>query len=306
MNIKKFTIVFTACVAFLAVMFCNLNLISNKSKPPAWYANDPPQASDCGTPGCHGNSTTFDTTKFDLQMGTTQGTMTSVYNGVTTYVPGQTYYMSLTATGTSARYGFEVTAQYDSTDAGTLVDTFALLSGTTTTTLSSYNKATTANYLNASYYVGHKNASTTNSWTFQWTAPTAYNGPITFYYVGMYANGNGNNDAGDLVYNATKTITPVQNTNVGIRDISSTLSDLSTYPTLMSDHITVAFAMKEMADVRITLINLQGQTVKLLTAETIASGNFKHSYGVEGIAPGMYLVKVQIGDNYAISKVVKE
>jgi 5-hydroxyisourate hydrolase-like protein (transthyretin family) len=74
----------------------------------------------------------------------------------------------------------------------------------------------------------------------------------------------------------------------------------------MSDHITVAFAMKEMADVRITLINLQGQTVKLLTAETIASGNFKHSYGVEGIAPGMYLVKVQIGDNYAISKVVKE
>jgi len=128
MNIKKFTIVFTACVAFLAVMFCNLNLISNKSKPPAWYANDPPQASDCGTPGCHGNSTTFDTTKFDLQMGTTQGTMTSVYNGVTTYVPGQTYYMSLTATGTSARYGFEVTAQYDSTDAGTLVDTFALLS----------------------------------------------------------------------------------------------------------------------------------------------------------------------------------
>lgn len=306
MKLKKFTIVLSAAFIFAAAMLSNLSVTSNRTQPPAWYANDPPQAGDCGTPGCHGGGvTTFDTTKFDLQMGLTQATMTSVYNGVTTYVPGTTYYMSITATGTSARYGFEITAQYDSTDAGTLVDTFTLLSGTTTTSRNLTQKGVTTNYVNNSIYVGHKNASTVNSWTFQWTAPTVYNGPITFYYAGIYANGNNTNDAGDKVYNATKTITPAA-TNVGMNEIYNKLSNLSTYPTLMNDHITVAFALREASAVNISLVSLQGQTVKTFSSEAEVAGSFRHSYDVNDLAAGLYLMKVQIGDSYAVSKVVKE
>lgn len=306
MKLKKFTIVLAASLVFGLAMLSNLSVTSNRAQPPAWYVNDPPQASDCGTPGCHGGGvTTFDSTKFDLQMGLTQATMTSVYNGVTTYVPGTTYYMSVTATGSSPRYGFEITAQYDSTDAGTLVDTFALLSGTTTTSLSMTQKGVTANYVNNSIYVGHRNASTVNTWTFQWTAPTVYNGPITFFYAGVYANGNNNNDAGDHVYSATKTITPAA-TNVGMNEIYNKLSNLSAYPTLMNDHLTVAFSVREASIVNISLVSLQGQTVRSFASESATVGNFRHSYDVNDLAAGLYFVKVQIGDNYAVSKVVKE
>jgi hypothetical protein len=213
--------------------------------------------------------------------------------------------MSVTATGTSAKYGFEITAQYDSTDAGTLVDTFALLSGSTTTSLNSTLKGTSVNYTNNSFYVGHRNASTVNTWTFQWTAPVVYNGPITFYYAGIYANGNNNNDAGDIVYNATKTITPAA-THVGMNEIYNKMSNLNCYPTLMSDHITVTFALKETSPVSISLVSMQGQTVKNFTTESMNAGNFRHSYDVNDLAAGLYFVKVQIGDNYVVSKVVKE
>jgi 5-hydroxyisourate hydrolase-like protein (transthyretin family) len=74
----------------------------------------------------------------------------------------------------------------------------------------------------------------------------------------------------------------------------------------MSDHITVTFALHEASNVNISLVNIQGQTVKTFTSESLGAGNFRHSYDVNDLAAGLYLVKVQIGDNYAASKVVKE
>jgi hypothetical protein len=46
--------------------------------------------------------------------------------------------------------------------------------------------------------MSHKNANSTKSWIWQWTAPTSGE-DVAFYYVGMLANGN-NNESGDVVY----------------------------------------------------------------------------------------------------------
>ena len=287
-------------------MFSQTKVVSNLAQPPSWYANDPPQASDCSSPSCHGGGvTTFDTTKFDLKMGLTQAGLASVVSGVTTYVPGTTYFMSVSATGPSASYGFELTAQYDSTDAGTLVDTFALLTGSTTTSLQSVHKQGTTTYTNKSYYVGHRNANSTNSWTFKWTAPTVYSGPIKIYYAGNYANGNGNADAGDHIYNALKIIN-VAGPNTAINEIGNKLDKLSAFPSLMNDHLTIAFDLKESSMVNISMMTITGQIVKNMADESMGQGAFQRTFNMNGVAPGLYLVKVQIGNDFAISKVVKE
>ena len=52
--------------------------------------------------------------------------------------------------------------------------------------------------LNGKNYVSHKDANTqiTDSWQFEWVAPSLGVGPVTFYVAGNASNG-GNNNSGD-------------------------------------------------------------------------------------------------------------
>lgn len=106
------------------------------------------------------------------------GTATSVTGWITSnipaggYTPGQTYQITATnqLTGTG-KFGFEVSPQ---NAAGTLLGT--LVAGTNSQLVGS-NK-----------YVTHTNANTTvSAWTFNWTAPAAGTGTVTFY--GAFAKG---------------------------------------------------------------------------------------------------------------------
>ncbi|MEO0638086.1 MAG: choice-of-anchor V domain-containing protein, partial [Bacteroidota bacterium] len=54
-------------------------------------------------------------------------------------------------------------------------------------------------------YVGHRNASTNQTWNFTWKAPATNVGDITFYIVGNAANGNGST-SGDFIYESNQTL----------------------------------------------------------------------------------------------------
>ena len=109
------------------------------------------------------------------------------------YEPGQTY--SITATGTHAgvgKFGFELTSE----------DMAANKVGTLTVTNTVENQL-----VNGNNSITHKSAGTTpngdtKSWTFDWTAPAAGTGDVTFYSAFNAANGNGNNQ-GDVIYTST-------------------------------------------------------------------------------------------------------
>ena len=93
----------------------------------------------------------------------------------------------------------------------------------------------------------------------------------------------------------------------GINELAGTQNGVKVYPTVANDHLTVSFDLKESSKVNIYLLSIQGQTVRILQAdETAGSGAFNRSFDMNGLATGIYLVKIQIGDNYSISKVVKE
>lgn len=154
-----------------------------------------PQASKTGAPGennctqCHSGT---------LNSGT--GGVSLVFNGgVNQYVQGTTYPITVTVTdATHPRFGFQVTALSGGT--GPTRGTFVVINSTNTSAQSANVGG------NPRTYMGHKNANTNNTWTFNWTAPTNISSPITFYVCGNATN-NAGNTSGDKVYTSTVTIT---------------------------------------------------------------------------------------------------
>ena len=285
-------------VAFLLVLFSSTNVKSYKVQPPAYYCNDPnPFQSALNCTFCHSSFPAFhDSTNFILQMGTDTQSLAEVISGATTYTPGVLYFMRMTATSPAAVHGFELTAVDSTNDAATgdglEVTNFAILNPVTTALTSvTYN------------FVSHHNANSNRIWTFTWTAPTTYEGPVTFYYAGN-AGVDTDTNIGDSIFVATKTIG--WSGISGIAQIGDKLSGLSVFPTVFDNHVQVSFTMKENARVQATVIDMSGQVVKTIFNEGMSPGSFNQSVDLSSLAQGIYMVKVQIGNGYAVSKIVKQ
>ena len=118
-----------------------------------------------------------------------------------TYIPSEVYtiVVNLSRAGQS-RWGFEMTAlDADGTRAGTFATDTA--------------GNTQLSEANSKQYIKHTSAGTAqgtndaHSWEFEWTAPDADMGPITFYAAGNASNGNFN-PVDDYIYTAQSESTP--------------------------------------------------------------------------------------------------
>ena len=289
---RPFVLFFTAA-AFCVILFSSTTVRSYKTVPPAYYANDPnPFQSTLNCTFCHSSFTAFhDSTNFILQMGTDSQSLSEVTSGVTTYTPGVKYFMRISTASPSAIHGFELTAD-DTTNVGTGVTNFAILDPSTTSLIQvSYN------------FVAHHNASSNNQWTFTWTAPTSYKGLVTFYYAGN--NGvTGDTNFGDSIFVASKAL--AWSGLVGVANIEDRMNGLSVFPTVFDQHINVSFNLKESGTVVGNVIDLNGQVVKGILHENVSAGNFNRSFDLDGLSAGIYLVKLQVGDAFTVSKIVKQ
>ncbi len=119
---------------------------------PAGYTGSPGDGQNCTS--CHGGTATSST-----------GWITSNIPA-SGYVPGTTYQITATNSLTgSGKFGFEVSPQNAS---GTLLGTLAA--------------GTNSQLVGGGKYVTHTNASPSiSTWTFNWTAPAAGTGNVTFY-----------------------------------------------------------------------------------------------------------------------------
>src|ERR1051325_9209645 len=128
-----------------------------------------------------------------------------------TYVPGQTYPITVTHTNadqTRLRWGFELTVLDNASDekAGQLQNTDSL-----TQVLNNAGPGSARQYIEhtaAGTFVGQHNGA---SWTFNWTAPDTDVGPVTFYVAGNQANNDGNT-SGDYIYKTFIASAPASST----------------------------------------------------------------------------------------------
>ncbi|MFT6335833.1 MAG: hypothetical protein ACI86M_002677 [Saprospiraceae bacterium] len=135
---------------------------------------------------------------------------------VTDYVPGDTYQVSLTATaesGTPFGYGFQLTV-LDGADADVAV--FSNPS-------SNAKISTAANIAGGRTYAEHNGTSATNTFTFEWIAPSGGTGDLTFYYNVNLVNANGgiSGDSGGSGFSTAMTESIPTVTVVGQLDVNN-------------------------------------------------------------------------------------
>ena len=135
-----------------------------------------------------------------------------------TYVPGQTYPITVTHTNADAtrkRWGFELTV-LDTSDAkaGDLQNLDGL-----TQVLNNQGPGGARQYIEHTAAGTFINQTGGASWTFNWTAPATDIGPVIFYAAGNQANNDGNT-SGDYIYKTFVASAPASTTPDFNLDIS--------------------------------------------------------------------------------------
>ena len=186
MNLKNILPVWGVLLLFFVVSSGNVFAFS--SGPPD-EKTGAPNENTCVQAGCHtGND-------LNVSGGSLMLTVPE------TYIPSEVYtiVVNLSRTGQS-RWGFEMTAlDADGASAGSFEADDA-----GNTQLSEANSKQYVKHTSIGTAQGTTNA---HSWEFQWTAPDADIGPITFYAAGNASNGNFN-PIDDYIYTAQGESTP--------------------------------------------------------------------------------------------------
>ncbi|MDX2001005.1 MAG: choice-of-anchor V domain-containing protein [Chitinophagales bacterium] len=176
MKIRVTLAVFVCLAIFLAFDF-RQSVHGSSSQPPIGYTGAPGQGT-CNTSGCHtGSSVVTNSSSITLSASP------SLSNG---YTPGTTYAITVTLASGNNRYGFSATVLNSSNNAiGTLART---------------NITNTSLQTNSGIqYIGHLNANSNRTWSFNWTAPASGSGIATFYVVGNFSNNN-TSSSGDVIH----------------------------------------------------------------------------------------------------------
>ncbi|MFN8285209.1 MAG: choice-of-anchor V domain-containing protein [Chitinophagales bacterium] len=279
--------------AFLTVgIFNSFKVNSEKPFPPVANTGDPVSGNVCARSGCHnGPVLTPDSTTLTLNIGT--GTPTTTLDNSFIYTPSTVYNISFVINAFTGNYGF----QMDALNTGNKQAGRFNVTNAATTSLKFVKIGT-----DTVYYIGHKNASTTKSWTYKWTSPAAGSGPVTFYYA--YNAGDNNDDAiGDMIYQSAVTINELPN---GIAAIDTKISNLNIFPNPVTKDFGISFDMKESDKVTAYVYSLDGKLSKELMNERVLAGSFTRGFDMNGFAAGVYLVQLNIGNAQVVKKIVKQ
>ncbi len=262
-------------VALVAITFGSYRTISNPSGAPAGVANDPLSGSLTCT-DCHsGNASTV------------SGWITSNIPAAG-YTPGQTY--TITGTCTSAgkvRFGFEMSPQ---NSAGTKLGTLIITSASTTKLVGS-NKYIT-------HTTSGNSGTSPKAWSFNWTAPAAGVGPVTFYGAFMGSNNN-TTTSGDITYR-TSTIFH-EAVASGISEIKANTSDLNVINLGGSLHLS--YTAKYTDNSNVELYDIKGSLVSREAFGKQSAGNISLEMTLSNsMKSGVYIVKVIQGSEVLTKK----
>ena len=185
------------------------------------------------------------------------------------YNPGAVYEITLTASdAAAARFGFELTAE----DALNKKIAGFNLTNAAETKLTNSSKSVTHTA------AGTDPSGNGKTWSFEWTAPAADAGPITFYAAVNAANGN-SSTSGDVIYTTSTSVSPAA---TGIRNLSGSFGFFPNPSTGL-----VNFEMNTSnADAELVILNSKGQEVM---NSRISKGSSQ--IDLSHLPKGMYFVK---------------
>ena len=165
------------------------------------------------------------------------------------YVPGETYTITSTVDQAGiSKFGFQVFV------ARNTAGNQSLGSVTITNSAETHTKVS-----GAKRYVTQKTAGTsgsgTRSWSFDWTAPAAGSGDVTFYGAFNATNGN-SGTSGDDVYTTSMTLT--ESTAVSA-DEHTEVPEARVFPTYFSETLNLEWEVPTFAPLYIRVLDINGR-----------------------------------------------
>ncbi len=283
--------------AFLALVLCSYRPGAAHDGQTNTTGSDGGTAA-CGGGGCHNSS-------LSTGLGTTLE-FDSAGTPVTSYVPGGSYTVKITATNntgsTLSKFGFQMVSVTAASEGGSS----NVQAGTWSATLpSSVRNTSTAlsglpipvieqsGYLSPASGTG--GTGTVYTQTISWTAPAAGTGDVMFFGTIQAVNNNGNESGDKSQQAAPVTINEAVVAPNGINDV--TLANaIRIYPTVTTGVVNVKSALSELS---YEVYNVEGA---LHTQGTLSGSQ---SIDLSGMAGGIYLIRLHSGNNTAIYKVIK-
>ena len=260
------------------VMLSGNSVLSDETGAPSQTTGSPADGQTCAKSNCHTGSA----------VQVTPGIMTTNIPAAG-YVPGSTYTITatLSQSGISC-WGFEISPQaYNGALLGTPVIT-----------------NTTQTKIVSSKYVTHKLAGITGAnnktWTFNWVAPAAGTGAVTFYGAFNYCNGNGSK-SGDVIHTSTLDVNEFTTSTAEVKNAEKTFT---VYPNPVLEDAELSVYLNEPTDIRMTMYSVNGGTSKVIAEEKQVSGSYIYNLNRSDLSSGIYIVNLETKNGITSKKFV--
>lgn len=197
------------------------------------------------------------------------------------YIPGATYTVTATITGAGhSRFGFEISPQD--------------LSGNLMGSMNDLGAETM--FQQSGIYITHSSNSTLNlgskSWQFEWIAPVAGSGNVTFYGAFNISNNDGSYTGDTIVLS---TMTCIESTGLFVECHTGETNTPVVWFASNTLHISEISSPAE----KVVVYNLSGQLIWQWENSISAEGD---EYVLGGVplqfAPGIYIVNIQTKNNF--------
>ncbi len=258
----------------LIIMVTAISAITNAGGSPGAKTGSPADVNSCTQ--CHA------------------GTAVAVNSWITTnipatgYVPGNTYTITLTGTHSGvSRFGFELTAE----------DSLNNKVGVFTITNTAETKLANSNHAVTHTGNGLTPTNDSKSWSFDWTAPAANTGSVTFYAALNAADGN-MGTSGDIIYTTNSTV--IEGSGVGINNVlKNNLVNL--YPSTVEQIVNLEW--NNITVEQLVIYNISGQVIR---KQVVNSNQNSIKLDVSNMAKGSYFVYLQTGDDIVLKRFIKK
>ncbi len=272
---KKYLISIFTVLALLVVLVVTDNhntVTAYQSGAPAGYTGSPGDKFNCIT--CHSGTASS-------QSGLITSTIPLVG-----YTPGDTY--TITASITTAnvvKYGFEVSAQ---NVAGAKKGTLSVISSSQTQLVGSGK------------YITHRLAGTgatdgSRTWTFNWTAPIAGTGDVTFYG----AFNSTNNDGGSNGDKITLSQMLVHESPTAAVHEPAAEQYVNVFPNPAASFVTIT---PLSASASLSLVSVYDLSGRKVMEEAFNSGPV--TLNIQSLESGIYILNMNMGDKVLTEKIV--
>jgi hypothetical protein len=290
-NIKYKKVVALAIVIGLPLLFTNFTTKYIKSSGAHPGTTGAPGEETCAMAGCHSPAT--------VNYNVAGVNIFTFPTADSSYVPGQTYTISLKAQKASVvKFGFEIVALEDS--GNTNVGKWTLTDSVRVQEISDLIGGGIRRFLTHTFDGNSATGVGENVWSFKWTAPATDEGDITFYFASNCTNNDGYSTGDDIYLNSFKIHSAANSINEFVNEQKSNI-----YFIPSSNEIVFDYVLKADKRVSFYLVDAFGRTVYETKELPKNAGRNVEKINISNdVVKGVYLANVKIGNSIMTKKVI--